>query len=128
MQSLGRLLIAAVGLALPVAASAQPASHADQAYCAALSNTYVRYIGHDEDNSHNLLYLRGSLDAQVAVAKCKQGDAAAAISVLERTLWASSRACGHCSNVLTIIVVFSYLGILKPPHCVLRDLCSERPG
>jgi hypothetical protein len=86
MQSLGRTIAVAVGLALPITASAQPASHSDQAYCTALSNTYVRYIGHDEDYSHNLMYLRGSLDAQVAVAQCKQGNTAAAIPVLEKTL------------------------------------------
>jgi hypothetical protein len=87
MQRFGKLLTIAVGLALPVStAFADPVSHSDQAYCLALSQTYVRYIGHDEDYSHQRGYLRGSLDGQVAVAQCKQGNAAAAIPVLEKKL------------------------------------------
>ncbi len=88
MKRFGQVLALATGLALSATAAfaAPPVSHADQAYCMALSNTYVRYIGHDEDNSHHLLYLRGSLDGQVAVAQCKAGNAAAAIPVLEKKL------------------------------------------
>jgi hypothetical protein len=87
MKRFGKLLTVAVGLAVPAtAAFADPASRSDQAYCSALSETYVRYIGHDEDYAHRRGYLRGSLDGQVAVAQCKQGNAAAAIPVLEKKL------------------------------------------
>jgi hypothetical protein len=35
------------------------------------------------------MYLRGSLDGQLAVAQCKEGNTAAAIPVLERQLLAN---------------------------------------
>jgi hypothetical protein len=73
----------ATALALPVVAVAQ-GSRADIAYCAALSEKYVRYVGHAEDTPR-ATRLRGSLDAQVAVASC-QRDSATAIPVLEQAL------------------------------------------
>jgi len=77
----------AVGLVIgiPLAASAETATRSDIAYCRALSETYVRYIGHDEDYGRQSIR-RSPLDGQVAVAQCKQGNAAAAIPVLEREL------------------------------------------
>lgn len=86
MQRLGNLFAFAVCLALPAASYAQTASRSDQAYCMALSDTYVRYIGHSEDYGNGRGHRRSSLEGQVAVAKCKQGDAAAAIPVLEKEL------------------------------------------
>jgi hypothetical protein len=87
MTRFGKLLTIAGGLTLTAtAAFAAAPPRSDQAYCTALSDLYVRYVGHDEDNSNNLLYLRGSLDGQVAVAQCRQGNTAAAIPVLERKL------------------------------------------
>jgi hypothetical protein len=81
------MIVVAAGFALPVVASAQPATSSDLAYCAALSDTYVRYIGHDETSSGRALRAnRGDAEAYVAVAKCRQGDTAAAIPVLERKL------------------------------------------
>ncbi len=72
--------------ALPIAgALAQPASVADQAYCMALSDTYTRYIGHDEYDPQRL-QRRGLLAADVAVAQCKQGNVSDAIPVLEKKL------------------------------------------
>jgi hypothetical protein len=85
MSTISRLMTLAVTAALPVAASAQTGSRSDLAYCQALSETYLRYVGHHESD-HRPPYLRGTLDGQVAVAKCRQGDAAAAIPVLERVL------------------------------------------
>ena len=86
MKRFHRSLLALFAVSLPAAAFAQSPARSDVAYCNALSETYVRYIGHDEDTSHHLMYLRGSLDAQVAVAQCKQGNTAAAIPVLEKEL------------------------------------------
>ncbi len=81
----GARLIAVAGLSLwPAIASAQTTS-GDLAYCRALSNIYVRYIGHDwQYGDHQLLLANNN--AQVALAKCEQGDAAGAIPVLEREL------------------------------------------
>jgi hypothetical protein len=68
---------------MPVSAMAQPASKADLAYCTTLSNTYVHYIGHGEDNSNRLRNLAG-WTPRSPWPKCKQG--APAIPVLERKL------------------------------------------
>ena len=87
MNRFGQSLTIAAALALSTtAAFAASPPRSDQAYCMALSDTYVRYIGHDEDYGHHRGYLRGSLDGQVAVAQCKQGNATAAIPVLEKKL------------------------------------------
>jgi hypothetical protein len=75
-------------LLLPTAATAQSSSRADRAYCNALSDLYVTYIGHDISSSASLR-TRGSLDGQVAVGQCQQGITAPAIPVLERILRAS---------------------------------------
>jgi hypothetical protein len=73
----------------PNLAGAQTPARTDLAYCQALSDVYLRYIGADE-TTYQLGYKRRSnLDAQVAIAKCRQGDAAAAIPVLERELIAN---------------------------------------
>ncbi len=92
MSSIVRLMTLGAMTALPVAASAQTGSRSDLAYCQALSETYVRYVGQDERGAYRGPSLRGSLDGQVAVAKCRQGDAAAAIPVLERVLTANGFA------------------------------------
>jgi hypothetical protein len=85
----GKILTAALLLGVPYAATAQTPASTDAAYCKSLSDTYVRYIGHDEDHAHRRMYLRGSLDGQLAVAQCKEGNTAAAIPVLERQLLAN---------------------------------------
>jgi len=88
MTHLNKVLIAAVGIALPMAASAQTlrtAPSPDVNYCMAMSDLYVRYVGHDE-NSPERLVRRGDAEGEVAVAKCRAGDAATAIPVLERKL------------------------------------------
>ena len=87
-MKLGTILIAAAGVSLlPAAASAQTPA-ADIAYCRALSDIYVRYIGWDFLYG-NYSRRRANNDAQVAVAKCQQGDAAYAIPILERELIAN---------------------------------------
>jgi hypothetical protein len=70
-----------------MAASAQPASRSDLAYCSALSDTYVRYIGRDETSPRRIIRAnQGDAEGYAAVAKCRQGDAAASIPVLEKKL------------------------------------------
>jgi hypothetical protein len=89
MTRLSTLAIAVTGMIASTAAMAQSrtAPSSDQAYCQALSDLYVRYIGHDEDWGRRTMW-RSPLDGQVAVAQCKQGKAAAAIPVLEKNLLA----------------------------------------
>ena len=62
-----------------------PPDSPDLAYCRALSAIYVRYIGHDLQYG-DYARRRANNDAQVAVTKCEQGDAASAIPILEREL------------------------------------------
>ena len=89
MFKMSSLLLVACAAGLPIATQAQAASPAgDQAYCAKLSGLYVRYIGHDNGSPRRAVR-RGSNDAQVAVAKCQQGDTAWAIPVLEQQLAAN---------------------------------------
>jgi hypothetical protein len=81
----GATLIAVASVALvPAVIAAQPTG-GDLAYCRALSQIYVRYIGHDWQYGNQQMFIANN-DAQVAVAKCEQGDAAGAIPVLEREL------------------------------------------
>jgi hypothetical protein len=83
---LGAKLIAVAGLSLlPAISSAQTTTSGDLAYCRALSQVYVRYIGHDWQYGDKQL-LQANNDAQVALAQCEQGNAAPSIPVLEREL------------------------------------------
>ncbi len=81
----GTKLIAAAGLVLLPAISSAETLGGDVAYCRALSNIYVRYIGHDFQYGDRQMFIANN-DAQVAVTKCERGDAAGAIPVLEREL------------------------------------------
>jgi hypothetical protein len=78
-------LIVAVLLGLPLVAQAQaPSPPGDLAYCAKLSNLYLRYVGRSEWSDRT--GVTPDVDGGVAVAKCREGDAAAAIPILERKL------------------------------------------
>ena len=69
----------------PLAAQAQakrPMSDSD--YCAALSERYIRYVGRSEAGPHSPV--RPDVNGGVALAKCKEGDFAAGIPILERKL------------------------------------------
>ena len=79
------LLIACL-VGAPFVAQAHSAAN-DSAYCAKLSEIYVRYIGHDNSNADNFLF-RGTNDAQVATTQC-QGNSGWAISILEQQLIAN---------------------------------------
>jgi len=82
---LGARLIAAACLSLLPAVSPAQTTGGDLAYCRALSDVYVRYVGHDWQYGDRQRW-QANNDAQVAVAQCEQGNAAAAIPVLEREL------------------------------------------
>ena len=77
------LLIACLTAALPLAAKAETGA-ADRRYCAQLSELYVRYVGRSEAGPK--APVRPDVNAGVALAKCKEGDAATAIPILERKL------------------------------------------
>ena len=72
-------LVPVVAIAVPLAAFAQGN---DEAYCQALSAKYQTFVNNMGGHSND----RGALDAQVAISQCNQGNAAAAIPVLEREL------------------------------------------
>ena len=84
-------LCATVGLAIvsPRPASAQTSSSADMAYCAKLIDLYSRYLTGDEFGDRRTSLGGASLDGRVAVAKCREGDTASGIPVLERKLLAN---------------------------------------
>jgi hypothetical protein len=72
MKSLG-IFAFCVSLAVPFAAIAQST---DAAYCETLSKLYAKEVGSNP----------ASGDVPMAVAKCKAGDTAAGIPVLEKAL------------------------------------------
>lgn len=75
--------IAAVLTALPLMAHAQDRG-ADLRYCAQLSDLYIRYVGRSEAGPN--APVKPDVNGGVALAKCKEGDAATAIPILERKL------------------------------------------
>ena len=80
-----KLLIVASVLCFPLLADAQvPSKSSNVQYCEKLSGLYARYVGQTEFGPRR----RGDQDvsASVAIAKCDEGNAAAAIPVLERKL------------------------------------------
>jgi hypothetical protein len=82
-----RLLVAAAALTLLSSSSslhAQAAGPADLRYCQALSQLYMRYVGNPETEPRSIR--RNDVVADQALAQCRQGNAAAAIPVLERKL------------------------------------------
>lgn len=89
------LLTAVLGLSLVACAKQQPTSSPPQpqgpsspqdlAYCAKLSELYQRYVGPDP-NSSNMAGVLPDVRGGEAVAKCREGDARAAIPTLERLL------------------------------------------
>jgi hypothetical protein len=79
------LLIAWLTAAVPLTAAAETGDRAaDLRYCAQLSELYVRYVGRSEAGRRTPV--RPDVNAGVALAKCREGDAATAIPILERKL------------------------------------------
>jgi hypothetical protein len=72
-------LIPLVAVGLPLTASAQVS---DATYCRRLTARYQAFVENEYGHSN----MPGSLDGQVAMAQCKEGDTAAGIPVLERKL------------------------------------------
>ncbi len=87
MKSFHVFSIVGVSLALPLVALAQTSgtTMSDGQYCLALSNKYSTYVGASANTS-----TRGmpgpNIDAQIAIDKCKAGNTAAGIPVLEKAL------------------------------------------
>ena len=79
MKASMKLLVAALALSLPMAASAQSN---DAKYCAALVDKYNQTL----DSSARRGQQSQSLDAKVGIAKCQAGDTASGIPLLERVL------------------------------------------
>ena len=80
---IGRLA-ALLGVLLPLLARAEDLS-ADQRYCAALLDNYLRYAGVTEYPG-TPGKLSNDNAAGIAQAKCQAGDTAAGIAILERKL------------------------------------------
>ena len=83
-------IAAAIAVAiLPLAAGADSRSYAghraDLRYCAQLSDLYARYVG-SYDTAPRKQVKRFDVEGRVAIAKCQEGDAEAAIPILERKL------------------------------------------
>jgi hypothetical protein len=88
MVKITNFLIVVLTVGMPLTVHAQPNSPSnDRAYCAKLSELYVRYIGHDDGSSHRIIP-RGANKAQVASTQCEV-NTAWAIPVLERQLAAN---------------------------------------
>ena len=78
-------LVAVAAVCLPAASHAQQDRRAaDLQYCARLSDLYVRYVGRSEAGPK--VPVKPDVNGGVALAKCKEGDTAAAIPILERKL------------------------------------------
>ena len=86
MKSYIALATAAV-VALPFVANAETNHReaSDVAYCSALSEKYVRYVGSSESSPRRLVR-RSDLTGRLALAKCAEGDTATAIPILEQKL------------------------------------------
>ena len=80
------ILMAVAVLGMPMVAHAQASSAADQRYCVWLSDLYVRYVGWADGSPRTELTSDVDGDGDVALAKCKEGEAADAIPILERKL------------------------------------------
>jgi len=84
LKTLGLSILIAT-IALPTGSQAQQATRAaDLRYCAQLSELYIRYVGRSEAGPD--VPVKPDVNGGVALAKCHEGDAAAAIPILERKL------------------------------------------
>jgi hypothetical protein len=79
------LLIAIAAVSLPPQGHAQQTARAvDLRYCTQLSELYIRYVGRSEAGPD--VPVKPDVNGGVALAKCHEGDATAAIAMLERKL------------------------------------------
>jgi uncharacterized protein (UPF0147 family) len=81
-------LIAAAAIVVLMAAlpadAQRRASSAEQQYCEALSNLYMRYVGNPETEPRNVR--RNDAEAEEALSQCRHGNSAVSIPVLEHKL------------------------------------------
>jgi hypothetical protein len=79
-------MIANIKWLMPIVAVAFPltvfAQSSDATYCKALSDKYMAFVENMQGHSQQ----PGGIEGNVAVEQCKEGNAAAAIPVLERKL------------------------------------------
>ena len=78
-MSVLKWMIPVVAITLPVAAFAQSS---DAQYCSALTDKYTQLLDMDQKHASQ----PQSLEARVAIEKCKAGDTAAGIPPLEKAL------------------------------------------
>jgi hypothetical protein len=81
MTTMNKCLMVCAFLTLPIAASAQSK---DAAYCSALIDKYTTYLGSSGSGRHPNIDQDSS--AKLAIEKCRAGDTAAGIPVLEAKL------------------------------------------
>jgi hypothetical protein len=79
MNTSMKWLLPVIALSLPAAAFAQSS---DAKYCQALSDKYNQYLNMGQNRGAQ----PQSIDARVALEKCKAGDTAAGIPPLEKAL------------------------------------------
>jgi hypothetical protein len=83
-KALALSVLIAATLLTPDTQAQQVASAADLRYCAQLSQLYVRYVGRSEAGPS--APVKPDVNGGVALAKCHEGNAAAAIPILEGKL------------------------------------------
>jgi hypothetical protein len=84
LKALALSILTAAFFLPPDAHAQQVGTAADLRYCAQLSELYVRYVGRSEAGPD--VPVKPDVNGGVALAKCHEGDAAAAIPILERKL------------------------------------------
>lgn len=84
LKALPLSILIAATLLSPAAHAQQVATASDLRYCAQLSELYIRYVGRSEAGPS--APVKPDVNGGVALAKCHEGDAAAAIPILERKL------------------------------------------
>jgi len=76
------VLLATVGLALPQTATAQPRAD-DRQYCESLIEMYRTYVN---EPMQGRMQRPPNVEPEVAIAKCRSGDTATGIPILEKVL------------------------------------------
>ena len=84
MHTFVRVVVVALSFTATGVAAQSRSVPADLRYCWALSDLYQRYVGNPVTETSSLR--RNDAGAEAALAQCRQGNAAAAIPVLERKL------------------------------------------
>jgi hypothetical protein len=75
-----RVVVGLLALLSPTALFAEPES--DRLYCQALIDKYTRYVGTSEFSGLAGMFFNDG-DGRLAIAKCREGDTATGIPILE---------------------------------------------